>query len=191
LSGTLRRRGGSWATGVDWLDMPGEDEVLVRLSRALGLPRGWPDVLGLALRIPTGPASHGDLLFATTGTGALSRFLLRPTRAEPQASRYTTLLPYRTPSGPLLLAAQPAAAERHLELSWATPTGRWHPFAELTLPREPTGDEPEPLVSFDPMLNVIPGLVPYDWHRRLREYAYAGARQAREHRGGGGGDRAS
>ena len=71
-----------------------------RWSRAMGLPRGWPDVEGLALRL-TGAAPEGDaadLLFASTGEHAWSRYLLtlRPPR---RFGRLTTLLPVCAPAG--------------------------------------------------------------------------------------------
>src|SRR3954451_10255298 len=50
--GTLHRYGLTPSVGVKWLDEPGQDKVLVRFSRALGLPGPLPDVLGLAVRIP-------------------------------------------------------------------------------------------------------------------------------------------
>jgi hypothetical protein len=40
---------GRW--GVPWLDEPGTDVGIVRLSRAAGFPAPVPDVLGLALRL--------------------------------------------------------------------------------------------------------------------------------------------
>lgn len=188
LMGTLRRFGVAPPTGVGWLDEPGGDEVLVRLSRAIGLPRGWPDVLGLALRVPTEATQYGDLLFATTGTGPVSRFVLRPTVAEPLEAAYTTYLPYRTPGGAVLFAARPdRLLGRTLQLDWARPTGDWRPFASLKLAAAPTGDAEGPLVSFDPVVNTIPGLEPPEWHRRLRRYAYAAARRARGATGRPGG----
>jgi hypothetical protein len=56
-------------TGVAWLDEAGTNQVAVRLSRSLGLPAPHPDILGMALRIPTQPGQFGDVLLATTGTG--------------------------------------------------------------------------------------------------------------------------
>jgi hypothetical protein len=182
MGASLRRFGVQPPTGVAWLDDPGEGDVLISLSRAIGLPRGWPDILGLALRAPIGEDRYGDLLFATTGTGTLARFVLRPTVAEPGQTRYTTYLPYRAPSGPVLFGAFPVAARPGvLALRCAGPFGPWRQFAELELKTnlEPTGDEAEPLISFDPMLNALPGLQVYRWHRNLREYAYAAARRAR------------
>ena len=54
---------------------------LVRLSRGLGLRPPLPDVFGLALRLPDvyGPGRHQDFLLASSGEGAVSRRLLRPT----------------------------------------------------------------------------------------------------------------
>ncbi len=51
LRGRVRRDGSAPPAGVPWLDDAGEDEVLVRLSRAIGLPAGLPDIHGLALRV--------------------------------------------------------------------------------------------------------------------------------------------
>ena len=76
----------------------------------------------------------------------------------------TTLLPYRTPAGPVLLRAE-RVDDAAFELSWATINGPWHPFADLSLDLD--ADEGDPEISFDPMLNLVPGLEPYDWVRRL------------------------
>ena len=102
--GRLRRTGAEPPTGVAWLDETGDDEVLVRWSRAVGLPSPLPDIHGLALRVPRDDGGHGDLLFATTGLGRLTRFVLTAS-GTPYGRPLTTLLPYRTVHGPLLLAA--------------------------------------------------------------------------------------
>ena len=150
--------------------------MLVRQSRAVGLPAPVPDIFGLALRVPTPDGRHGDLLFATTGLGRLTRFALTGSRS-PYRRPLTTLLPYRTPVGGVLLAAV-FHDERTLGLAWAVRTGTWHPFADLVLSREPD-DGNDALVSFDPVTNTLPGLETYDWVRRLREPAYATARHSR------------
>lgn len=172
--GTLQRAGGDKRSGVAWLDEPGVDEVLVRRSRSVGLPAPLPDVFGLALRVPTGGGGHGDLLLASTGRGPLGRFVFTPTWS-PQRRALTTLIPYRTSAGPVVLAAEPRD-EVTLTLSWASGTKTWHPFAELRLD---DAHEPDALVSFDPVVNQVPGLETYDWVRRLREPAYVVARRAR------------
>jgi hypothetical protein len=174
---TLERFGLSEPTGVDWLDNTGVDEVVVRLSRSIGLPGPLPDVLGLAIRVPLGPDRHGDLLFSTTGCGPVGRFVLRPAR-DP-ASRYSTLLPYRAPSGPLLLAAAGStgpAGELRFDLQVASPRGPWQRFGTVIVSPEPASDE---YVAFDPMTNTIPGLEPYEWVRQLRARSYRAARHSR------------
>ena len=177
VHGVLTRWGVTPATGVRWLDEEGVDDVLVRLSRATGLPAYLPDIHGLAIRTAVAPGRHGDLLFATTGTGRLTRFTLTVTRST-EGRPHTTLLPYRTAKGCLLLAALPQDPGR-FRLACASGSGEWRPFAELTLSQSDAVDA-DPMISFDPVLNTIPGLEPYEWVRRLREGAYAEARRSRQ-----------
>jgi hypothetical protein len=159
------------AAGVPWLETAGESPAIVRVSRAVGLPHPLPDIVGLAIRVD--PSEHAaDLLLASTGTGRLGRFVLRP-HLPGRTGTLTSLLPYRTPAGPLLLAAAPAA-HGGFELQWALGTGAWRTFGLLHLGAPYDGDPP---VSFDPVLHVLPGLAHYDWVRRLREPAYRTARE--------------
>lgn len=174
VTATLRRTGAAPRTGAAWLDEAGTDEVTVRRSQSVGLPEGLPDIQGLAIRVPIGGGGYGDLLLATTGRSRVTRFLLTPART-PTSRPMTTLLPYRTPTGPKLIAAV-ARDDHRYELAFASPTGGWHPFGELVL--ESTSG-PDPLVSFDPVLNTLPGLGQYDWVRRLREPSYRTARHSR------------
>ncbi len=176
VQGTLHRVGTQGLTGAAWLDHPGEDLVLVRQSRAIGLPPPVPDIHGLAIRVPTEGGRHGDLLFASTGLGRLTRFTLTAARS-PYQRPMTTLLPYRTPVGAVLLSAV-FRDESRVELAWATRSGGWHPFADLSLQTDPS-DHADMPVSFDPVRNVLPGLETYDWVRQLREPSYATARQSR------------
>jgi hypothetical protein len=177
--GTITRVGGPVRCGVPWIDEPGRDEALVRVSRAIGLPQSLPDIHGLALRVePEGRPA--DLLLASTGLGRLSRFLLTPAR-KPSGRPLTSLLPYRSPRGPLLLAATPESPgslellePRSFELLWAGPIGPWHRFGRLEF-GPPHGDDLP--VSFDPILNPLPGLSQYAWVTRLREPAYRTARE--------------
>jgi len=160
-------------TGVPWLDTPGDEQVLARVSRAVGLPAGLPDIQGIALRVPVEDDGHGDVLFASTGLGAATRFLLTPARSA-EGRPLTTLLPYRTVRGPLLLALDPVA-EGRFRLLVSGAIGPWAIAGELVL-GEPDGDD---LVSFDPVHNEIPGLGNYGWVRRLREPSYSLARRRR------------
>jgi hypothetical protein len=172
VAGVVRRTGSQTPAGVPWLDEPGEDQVLVRLSRAVGLPSGFPDIHGLALRVPLPDGRRADLLLASTGLGRATRFVLTASRS-PQGRPLTTLLPYRAPRGPVVLGARPAR-EGSYDLLWSAPGGTWHPFGELVLTAAAGAD---PDVSFDPLLNTLPGLENYEWVRRLREPAYATARR--------------
>lgn len=161
-------------TGVAWLDEPGEDDVLARLSAAIGLPSLTFDLAGLALRLrDQGP---GDVLFATTGASPLGRFVLLPTFAA-RRSGLTTLLPYETPVGPVVLRAVPDDGfeqSRGYTLSYARGLGRWVEFGHLELLRRSDEDP-----SFDPVLLPPTGLgVPPLW-ALLRAPAYARARTSR------------
>ena len=184
IPGRIHRHGGTVSTGVPWLDEVGSDRVLVRVSRSVGLADGLPDVFGLAVRVTGAEGGggsadgYGDLLLATTGTGTVTRFLLRPTRRD-DAAAYSTLLPYRTPTGPLLLAAFPAEGRhRSFDLAWSRLTGPWNTFATLTFADTGQGGHDAP-VSFDPVLNTVPGLEPYPWTAQLREFSYAASRRVR------------
>lgn len=172
---TVTRNGSPTRTGVPWLDLAGTDAALVRLSRGVGLPSPLPDVHGLALRLER-DGNPADVLFADTGVGPLTRYLLIPRRSA-TSHTLTTLLPYRSPRGPMLLAARPES-EHRFELLRASAIGGWTSFGSIDL-GEPLGDDTR--ISFDPVLNVLPGLEQYDWVKRLREPAYWSARR-RSHR---------
>ena len=123
----LRRFGAS--TGIaPWIDNVGDHQVLLRLSRGIGLPAGWPDVLGLAIRVPLDRGLHGDLLLASTGNGPLSRYALVPAR-DPYQTSYSTLLPYRTARGPAVIAAVRVQTEGDCSFELRAAIGRrpWSP----------------------------------------------------------------
>ena len=172
--GRLFRRGAQPATGVAWLDEPGTDDVLVRRSRTIGLPGSAPDIHGLAVRVPRPDGGYGDLLLATTGWGRVTRFLLTASRS-PRRRPMTTLLPYRTDRGPLLLGAR-AIGEDCFELAVATPEGEWTRFADLRVSALPAADQD---VSFDPVAHQVPGLEQYAAVERMREPSYQTARASR------------
>lgn len=177
ITGTLTRLGLDEPTGVPWLDEPGHDEVIVRLSRSAGLPSRLPDVLGLALRVPLA-GGHADLLFSTGGSGPVSRFLLVP-RRRPENATYSTLVPFRTPTGGVVLSAvaERGASSLCFELRVAALRGQWRTFARLELPDDQTADDT--YVAFDAVANPVPGLEPYAWVRELRAGAYRAARRSR------------
>ena len=183
MEGLIGRAGVVGRTGVPWLDEAGTDHVAVRFSRSLGLSAPRPDILGMALRIPTEPGEFGDVLLATTGTGLLGRYVLLPARRH-SLPAYASLFPYKTLAGPLLLAAIPTAGSpRQYELAYARPNGRWLPFGTLEV-TQTTYRGHDLDLSFDPVLNVVPGLETYHWAAQLRRFSYAASRRAREHRNG-------
>lgn len=178
LTGRLRRTGspGAERTGAAFLDEPGDDEVLLRFSRSAGLPAPWPDVNGLAVRVPTpdGPAPHADVLLSGTGSGVLTRYLLAPTLRE-RGRFLGTLVPYGSPVGPVHLGAR-ALDDTTWELGWARARTGWTRFATLELQDGPGHDL---AVSFDAVAVAPPGLEVYGWYRRLRGPSYAVARRMR------------
>lgn len=197
LPGRLLRSGAAGGpAGVPWLDERGEDDVVVRLSRGGGLPAWCPDVHGLALRHEVAGRTV-DVLLSTTGSLPGARHVLRP-QARLGGGVYTSLLPYRGPRGPVLLAAHPrprralpadplaltarlAAAPLRLRLSWAEGlAGRWRPFGWLvvgSVPAYPPPATPDPPLRFDPT-SAPPGLDTYPWVAAVRDPAYAAARAA-------------
>lgn len=202
LTGELSAIAGAVRSGVPWIDdHPDAHRVVARLSRSIGLPSWLPDIIGLALRVETGGRT-ADIEFASTGAGAVTRFMLLPGRSPSQVT-FGILFPYESTRGPLLLCARTvddttlpaggaaldeALAHRdwHLELCHATPAGAWHPFANLTLRLTPPGHD-DPSLRFDAGINPLPDLATYPWVRALREPAYflaQGSRTARAPRPG-------
>jgi hypothetical protein len=175
VNGRISRQGAGPDTGVAFLDEPGDEQVLVRESRSVGLRGPLPDIQGLAIRVTNPDGSPGDLLLASTGWGRWSRFVLTPSTST-YGRPMTTLFPYRSPKGALLLGAR-SDGSGGVELAWALGTGPWRSFAELTVSEE---DADDPTVSFDPVLHRIPGLEQYPAVVRLREPAYLAARRSRD-----------
>ncbi|TDK26767.1 hypothetical protein E2F48_06220 [Arthrobacter crusticola] len=203
LTGYLAVDGGA-SSGIPWLDTAGSTPVEARLSRSVGLPGPLPDIIGLAVRIPSGDA-YADLLLASTGSSPLGRFVLIP-RLNIARSPLTTMMPYRGAQGPVLLAARttgqrptpdhsgrrtparlpaslPAFRRRlagrawPMELSYASPLGPWIRFGTLTLTVDP--DQGQEDLRFDPVRNPLPTASTYEWAAELRRGSYAVARSPR------------
>lgn len=186
LTGHLVRYGGA-TTGAAWIDTGGQDDVLVRLSRGGGFPPPLPDVHGLSFR-------HGqaDVLLSSAIRAPVLRHVPIPT-PWPWLVGYTSVMPFLTPTGPVVIAARPAGTRRvpaamtelaaelerapwPLDLQWSRLGGRWHTFARLTVggPARPgLVDGPE---RFD-FLAAPPGLTVPGWVRALRAPSYVVARR--------------
>lgn len=196
LRGEFRRLPDATSAGIAFIDdaPTGPVPVVARVSRSLGLPAPWPDIVGLAFRVDTaawdrgGPASAdgvADVELASTGWNVPARFGLLPHR-RPERARLGTLLPYRGGRGPVLLIARtasgrpPATDPRELAdapdtpwiltLGHATPAGAWHPFARLDLRLDP--DQDARGLRFDAVRRPIPGAGSYAWVRAARQPSY-------------------
>ncbi len=158
-------------------------DVLVRLSLSVGLPRPFPDVVGIAVRWTDGGAPQ-DVLFASTGRGRLTRYVLVP-RRRLAGGWLTTMMPLRAPWGPVVLALRPLSASPGrsvtFEVLQAPPGGAWTRFGTLELHGPRAGSTPrdgdDPDVRFDPTRNAPHRLPAYRWEELLRAPAYALARR--------------
>lgn len=189
LTGTLERGGTGEPSGIAFLDAAGTTRVSARLSRSLGLPIFWPDIIGLALRLRTDDGD-ADVLLASTGWRVPGRFALTWHRTA-GAARLTSLMPYRSPKGSVILGARTTSEDPgapghfrpdtlwEIDLCWARPLGPWRKFASLRLAPELDGDGKvqDTRSRFDPLLNVLPTAGTYEWTRRLREHSYRLARR--------------
>ena len=191
FSAVLARRGATGSPwGVPWLDTADTGEAVVRLSRGAGLPARLPDLLGLAVRLPSDAGPPVDLLLSSTGRGPVGRLL--PALRRDSAAVYSSIMGYRSDRGTLRIAAlpeddavssEPGSLARKVNqvglsftLAAATVPGRWVPFGRLVL-----GELAQPLdpgIRFDAVLHAPPGLVADGPMARFRAPAYARARAA-------------
>lgn len=167
----LLRYGADRPWGVPLLDTAGESRCLVRVSRAMGLPPPLPDIQGVALRVEE-DGEPVDLLFATTGTGRLNRYVLL-LRRSPRAPM-TTLIPLRTPRGPLQLRLSPGPAGQWLLGAAAPASQQWETVGRVDAPPDPGDDRP---IRFDPIRHLPAGAIHYPWVRAVRDPAYVHARR--------------
>jgi hypothetical protein len=178
---------------LGWL---GEEprRALVRLSNSAGLPARWPDVYGLAVRIPDGSGGGRplDLLLASSGEAPGVRHLLVPSRGF-DVPRYSSLLLFRSAGRLLLVGArhggparrrplrladlEDAASDGGLRfvLAVASPMGSWREVAQLEV-----GEKLPPSTSaslrFHPW-HAPPQLAPVGPLNHLRAGAYDAAQR--------------
>ncbi len=163
------RRGAAWGTPL--LDEPGSHAVLVRRSRALGLPSWLPDVTGVGIRVTDagGSGRHQDLLLDTGGQSVVGRHV--PFLHLSGHERYfSSLLAWRAGSGPVMFGAR-ATGPLSMQLLLARPAGPWQDWATLALRERLTGDAADAL-HLSPA-NTGAGLAPVGWLQRLRPDSYA------------------
>jgi len=197
LDGTLTRTGQGPPSGISWVDAPGDDPVLARLSRSAGFPRALPDVLGLACAAGL-TGQPVDLLMATTGLGAITRWVPALHRQLTGAT-LSTIIPLRGATEPVLLAGvvthdQELSSDLRglatttpaypltVTLLHASPQGPWHTFGHATLHHPAPGIQPvDTALRFDAVRNPPVGrrLGPNTARALLRRGAGTDASSAR------------
>ncbi|MGS2616943.1 phosphodiesterase [Micromonospora sp. LZ34] len=181
-------------TGVGMFDRPGRYPATVRLSRGVPTPEGWPDVLGVAVRMHRGGERPFDLLASSSCAAPVLRHLPLPRRRF--AGTYSSIMSYRVGRRRLWLAAlsdpdsvdlgrslaEVAAATRadapRLVLAIASAVGPWRPIGQVAL-GDQLGAREDAALAFDPIGNLPAGLRargPLAW---VREHTYRGSRRAR------------
>ncbi|WP_141566133.1 hypothetical protein [Citricoccus sp. CH26A] len=143
-----------------------------------------PDVIGLALRIPGGGPSGrpADLLFASTGTGRFTRYVLRLHTAA-ATGPLTTMFPLTGTQGNIVFRLDPEQGH-HYRLSYSRSSGPWRGLGRVSLesPPEPIQRSSHPAGPDDPELRFRPvahrptGLTVPAWLRTARAPAYSIAR---------------
>jgi hypothetical protein len=175
---------------VPLLAEPGEHRALVRFSRAIGLPRPLPDLLGLSVRLPDiyGASRHQDFLLVTSADYPLLHHIFLPA-GDVQERPYTSALPYRSANDLFLVGALPqpdsprpgggdeldrlyaAASTGRLSYQFAVApmAGRFRAVGELHI-GERLGSELDAL-RFNPW-NTGGGMRPAGWLNGARDRAY-------------------
>ena len=172
---------------------PRSRPAVVRASKSIGLPGRIPDLLGMALRISAGDDRLIDVLLASAGRRGLARMALLPS-GNWWGRPYSTVLPYLVGGRRLVLGLEadpgivPAGADPDdvaaavrsgpvaFTVSEMPVLGKRCAIGRLVL--ESVRDD-GPSITFDPILNALPGLHPVRPLSALREWAYAGSRTGR------------
>ncbi|NKQ56886.1 hypothetical protein HFP15_28840 [Amycolatopsis sp. K13G38] len=166
-------------------------EVRARLSKGAGVPQGFRDVLGLAVRVPL-ETGQWDLTFSTVGP--FGRVVPFPSSGWCDRP-FSSLMPYRVDGRPRWLLAQAARGQPDVDASLraARRLVRGGGF-ELVIAEASATDVPRPIAllrlhtvcadaalpAFDPILNHPPGVTLYPgWLAKAREMAYLGSREGR------------
>jgi len=172
-------------------------DIVARVSKAVGVSGGLPDLIGLAWRMPPhdSATTPWDVLMVSAGSGLLTRFALRPTLSW-TGTTLSTLVPLRGADGLWWVTAKMmteiegglsldgvreaiSATGVVFDIQQAHGTGPFEPLAELTLTTVIPADQNHD-VSFDPTRNTPDGvgLGPV-WLTNLRERAYLRSRRGR------------
>lgn len=161
--------------------------AVVRVSRGVGLPEAFPDVLGVAVKVLDlhGPGRDQDLLLASVAGGSFGSRLLVARRSF-AGTRFSTLLPYevdgrRTPvvatvEGEPDTTPQGTVGAAGVRVRLELQEGRT-PLAEVALGARLPASLAEDL-RFDPW-HTGEGLRPTGWLNRLRRPVYVASQRGR------------
>lgn len=172
-------------------------DVFGRVSKAIGVPGGLPDLIGLAWRMPPreDATTPWDVLLVSAGSGRVTRYTLRPTVSW-FGTTLSTLMPLRREDGWWWVKAKMTSqidgglsldVVREaicsggvvFDIQQAHGTGPFEPLAKLTLSSAISTDENHD-VSFDPTRNTTAGVeLGPRWLTGLRERAYLRSRHGR------------
>lgn len=172
--------------GSPVFDAAGDTPLVARLSRSASWPVELPDIMGLALRIPAGGSDGGpaDLLFASTGTGKFTRYVLQ-LRSTVSNAALTTMLPLASPAGNIVFRLDPEQ-ENHYRLCYSQSSQPWLPLGRVSLTplgeplqRSNTADGLDDAgLRFRPVAHPPAGLTVPRWIAAVRAPAYRFARAA-------------
>ena len=177
----------------------GKHPAVLRLSRGAGLPGGWPDVLGVALKVYVGEDDELDLLFNSSGSGAVGKYMILPARRFFERP-YSTILRYDYGDEHALVGLLPPAGPgpslADLQRTWnldgvvfevavARRPETWRPAGRLVVVGEYPEAEEEGMV-FDPQ-NVPGPARPGGFFNALRTRAYPASQKVQEIRERDGG----
>jgi hypothetical protein len=172
--------------------------IVARVSKAVGLPRALPDIVGLAWRMPPqhSATTPWDVLLASAGAGVATRYLLRPVTSWSGVA-LSSVMPLRyhednwwvsarittdiAARGVSLASVETQIASGGLQFTIEQArgsTGDFQPLATLTLDELLPSDAGD--VAFDPTRHSAAGVDPFpDWLTDLRRDAYRRSRQGR------------
>jgi hypothetical protein len=182
--------GGVAPPAAELLSRRGEHRAVVRFSRAVGLPRPIPDLLGLAIRVldAYGPGQHQDFLLVSSADRPVLHHVFLPA-TDVQQRPYTSALPYQAGSERFLVGALPdprsprpdgdhefkrlelaaGTGQLRFQLAVASPKSRFRPVAELSIAAQlsPEADA----LRFNPW-NTGGGMAPAGVLNGARDRAY-------------------
>ena len=152
-----------------------ERDALVRISRGVGLPERWPDVLGCAVRVldAYGRGAHQDFALASSHPARLARHALVPA-LDSRCAFYSSILPYRFGAETVIVGA--TLGPDSVDLAIAAPLGPWRRVATVALGEEAPEAEARAL-RFN-VLNSGGGIAPVGRLNSLRDPAYRGSQDA-------------